>query len=111
MSDRFSPGDRVRTSSHDPAGHTRLPRYARGAVGMALSGKDTGGSQWFVTHSPQPHLDGGYTVFGRVTGGMEVVDRMTVGDRIRSVTIIEGRAATAAPGNSLPARRRPRVRP
>ena len=39
--------------------------YDRGAVGMALSGKDTGGSQWFVTHSPQPHLDGGYTVFGR----------------------------------------------
>jgi cyclophilin family peptidyl-prolyl cis-trans isomerase len=40
--------------------------YDRAAVGMALSGKDTGGSQWFVTHSPQPHLDGGYTVFGRV---------------------------------------------
>ena len=39
--------------------------YGRGAVGMALSGKDTGGSQWFVTHAPQPHLDGGYTVFGR----------------------------------------------
>jgi len=37
--------------------------YERGAVGMALSGKDTGGSQWFVTHSPQPSLDGGYTVF------------------------------------------------
>ncbi len=39
--------------------------FERGTVGMALSGKDTGGSQWFVTHSPQPHLDGGYTVFGR----------------------------------------------
>jgi cyclophilin family peptidyl-prolyl cis-trans isomerase len=47
--------------------------YDRGAVGMALSGKDTGGSQWFVTHAPQPHLDGGYTVFGRVIAGMEVV--------------------------------------
>jgi cyclophilin family peptidyl-prolyl cis-trans isomerase/HEAT repeat protein len=63
--------------------------YARGAVGMALSGKDTGGSQWFVTHSPQPHLDGGYTVFGRVVGGMDVVDRIVRGDRIRSVTITE----------------------
>jgi cyclophilin family peptidyl-prolyl cis-trans isomerase/HEAT repeat protein len=63
--------------------------YARGAVGMALSGKDTGGSQWFVTHSPQPHLDGGYTVFGRVVEGMEVVDRIVRGDRIRSVTITE----------------------
>ena len=67
--------------------------YGRGAVGMALSGKDTGGSQWFVTHSPQPHLDGGYTVFGRVVEGMEVVDRIARGDRIRFVTITETRAA------------------
>ncbi|HWW75403.1 MAG TPA: peptidylprolyl isomerase, partial [Pyrinomonadaceae bacterium] len=59
--------------------------YNRGAVGMALSGKDTGGSQWFVTHSPQPHLDGGYTVFGRVVSGMEVVDRIARGDRMRTV--------------------------
>ncbi|HLM54621.1 MAG TPA: peptidylprolyl isomerase, partial [Pyrinomonadaceae bacterium] len=66
--------------------------YARGAVGMALSGKDTGGSQWFVTHSPQPHLDGGYTVFGNVTAGMDVVDRIARGDRIRSVQIVEGKA-------------------
>ncbi|HEY6121214.1 MAG TPA: peptidylprolyl isomerase, partial [Pyrinomonadaceae bacterium] len=63
--------------------------YDRGAVGMALSGKDTGGSQWFVTHSPQPHLDGGYTVFGRVISGMEVVDALVRGDILRSVTIIE----------------------
>ncbi|HST51935.1 MAG TPA: peptidylprolyl isomerase [Pyrinomonadaceae bacterium] len=63
--------------------------YDRGAVGMALSGRDTGGSQWFVTHSPQPHLDGGYTVFGRVVAGMDVVDRIARGDRIRSVTITE----------------------
>src|SRR5262245_23842610 len=48
--------------------------YARGAVGMALSGKDTGGSQFFITHSPQPHLDGGYTVFGQVVVGMKVVE-------------------------------------
>jgi cyclophilin family peptidyl-prolyl cis-trans isomerase len=66
--------------------------YDRGAVGMALSGRDTGGSQWFVTHSPQPHLDGGYTVFGRVVSGMEVVDRIARGDRIRTITITETRA-------------------
>ncbi len=65
--------------------------YARGAVGMALSGKDTGGSQWFVTHSPQPHLDGGYTVFAHVISGMEVVDAITRGDRIRTVTVTESR--------------------
>jgi len=61
--------------------------YDRAAVGMALSGKDTGGSQWFITHSPQPHLDGGYTVFGRVVDGMEVVDSIVRGDKIQSVTI------------------------
>jgi cyclophilin family peptidyl-prolyl cis-trans isomerase len=54
---------------------------------MALSGKDTGGSQWFVTHAPQPHLDGGYTVFGRVVTGMEVVDRIERGDVVKSITI------------------------
>jgi cyclophilin family peptidyl-prolyl cis-trans isomerase/HEAT repeat protein len=63
--------------------------YERGAVGMALSGKDTGGSQWFVTHSPQSHLDGGYTVFGRVVTGMEVVDSLVRGDLIRSVVVSE----------------------
>jgi len=61
--------------------------YDRAAVGMALSGKDTGGSQWFVTHSPQPHLDGGYTVFGRVVAGMDVVDKIVRGDVIQSVVI------------------------
>jgi cyclophilin family peptidyl-prolyl cis-trans isomerase/HEAT repeat protein len=66
--------------------------YNRGAVGMALSGKDTGGSQWFVTHSPQPHLDGGYTVFGNVVSGMEVVDELQRGDLIRSITISEPRS-------------------
>jgi cyclophilin family peptidyl-prolyl cis-trans isomerase/HEAT repeat protein len=63
--------------------------YERGAVGMALSGKDTGGSQWFVTHSPQPHLDGGYTVFGNVISGMDVVDNIARGDVIRSIAITE----------------------
>jgi cyclophilin family peptidyl-prolyl cis-trans isomerase/HEAT repeat protein len=63
--------------------------YERGAVGMALSGKDTGGSQWFVTHSPQPHLDGGYTVFGRVNEtGMKVVDNIVRGDKVLSIRIL-----------------------
>ncbi len=63
--------------------------YERGAVGMALSGKDTGGSQWFVTHSPQPHLDGGYTVFGRVIRGMDVVDNIARGDTILRMIVNE----------------------
>jgi len=61
--------------------------YDRATLGMALSGKDTGGSQWFVTHAPQPHLDGGYTVFGRVTAGMNVVDKITRGDVVKSISI------------------------
>lgn len=66
--------------------------YERGAVGMALSGKDTGGSQWFATHSPQPHLDGGYTVFGKVNeSDMKIVDNIVRGDKILSVKIVEGK--------------------
>jgi len=64
--------------------------YGRGAVGMALSGKDTGGSQFFITLSPQPHLDGGYTLFGQVVAGMELVDRIRPGDVIERVTLWTG---------------------
>lgn len=62
--------------------------YVRGTVGMALAGKDTGGSQWFVTLSAQPHLEGRYTVFGRVVLGMEVVDALLPGDRIIRVRVV-----------------------
>jgi len=65
---------------------TPLP-YARGAVGMALSGPDTGGSQYFLTLTPQPHLDGHYTVFGMVTGGAHAMDALREGDLIRRITI------------------------
>ena len=60
-------------------------RYATGSVGMALSGADTGGSQFFITHSPQPHLDGVYTVFGRVVAGFDVLTTIAQGDDIRSI--------------------------
>jgi cyclophilin family peptidyl-prolyl cis-trans isomerase/HEAT repeat protein len=68
--------------------------YLRGTVGMALAGKDTGGSQYFITHSPQPHLDGRYTVFGSVVNGMDVVDRITQWDVVRRVRIWDGVTAT-----------------
>ncbi len=55
-------------------------------VGMASSGKDTEGSQFFITHSPQPHLDGKYTVFGTVIEGFDVVDNIQIGDKIESIT-------------------------
>jgi HEAT repeat protein/cyclophilin family peptidyl-prolyl cis-trans isomerase len=64
--------------------------YLRGTVGMALDWEDTGGSQFFITHSPQPHLDARYTVFGRVVSGMDVVDRLQQWDQIRTVRIWDG---------------------
>lgn len=57
-------------------------RYDEPVLGMALSGPDTGTSQWFLTLSPQPHLDGGYTVFGRVVGGVEALRQILQGDTL-----------------------------
>jgi cyclophilin family peptidyl-prolyl cis-trans isomerase len=64
--------------------------YVRGTVGMALAWKDTGGSQFFITHSPQPHLDARYTAFGQVVNGMDVVDRLQQGDVIQRVRVWDG---------------------
>jgi len=61
--------------------------YDVGAVGMARAARDTGGSQWFVTLTPQPHLVGDYTLFGRVSHGMHVVKALQQGDHIQSVRI------------------------
>jgi cyclophilin family peptidyl-prolyl cis-trans isomerase len=63
--------------------------YKTGSVGMASAGKDTEGTQWFITHSPTPHLDGRYTIFAEVIEGMDVVQRTEVGDEIIDVTIPE----------------------
>ncbi|UII22583.1 peptidylprolyl isomerase [Fulvivirga ligni] len=62
-------------------------RYQDGSVGMASAGKDTEGTQWFITHSPTPHLDGRYTIFAQVTEGMDVVHQIEVGDLIQSVEV------------------------
>jgi cyclophilin family peptidyl-prolyl cis-trans isomerase len=61
--------------------------FDRGAVGVASAGKDTEGCQFFITHSPQPHLDGRYTVFAKVVAGMDVVDKIQIGDEILSITL------------------------
>jgi peptidyl-prolyl cis-trans isomerase B (cyclophilin B) len=54
---------------------------------MAHAGKDTGGSQFFICHTPQPHLDRVHTVFGQVTSGMDLVNAMQQGDVIRSIRV------------------------
>ena len=64
-----------------------LVNFERGMVGVASAGKDTEGCQFFITHSPQPHLDGRYTIFARVVAGMDVVDRIQIGDDILSITL------------------------
>jgi len=58
-----------------------------GYVGMASAGNHTECTQFFITHSPTPHLDGEYTIFARVTGGMDVVYASRVGDRIKKVNL------------------------
>jgi cyclophilin family peptidyl-prolyl cis-trans isomerase/HEAT repeat protein len=80
-----------------------LQKYTRGAVGMALSGPDTGGSQFFITHSPQPHLDGGYTIFARVYEGMNgVIDQVERGDAVQTITIDEHPPVGSAELQSVP---------
>lgn len=64
-------------------------RYKEGSIGMASAGKDTEGTQWFITHSPTPHLNGKYTIFAEVVSGIEVVHRLQVGDAILSITKID----------------------
>ncbi len=63
-------------------------QYGEGTIGIASAGKDTEGSQFFITHSPQPHLDGRYTIIGRVTEGMAVVRALQRDDRIFDVRVL-----------------------
>ena len=65
-------------------------KHERGVISMANSGANTNGSQFFITHAPQPHLNGKHTVFGKVTSGIEVVDTIKQGDKI-----IKARAVVA----------------
>ncbi len=60
-----------------------------GYVGMASAGKDTESTQWFVTHTPTPHLDGKYTIFGKVIDGMDVVNKILLGDYIEKAEILK----------------------
>jgi len=64
-------------------------QYLEGYVGMASAGKDTETCQWFITHCPTPHLDGHYSIFGKVIEGMEVVHKIEMNDHVTKVEFIE----------------------
>jgi cyclophilin family peptidyl-prolyl cis-trans isomerase/HEAT repeat protein len=82
-------GDGYGSEDYSIRSEFSLVRYKTGSVGMASAGKDTEGTQWFITHSPTPHLDGGYSVFAETNSGMNVVDLIEVGDQIISATLVD----------------------
>ncbi|WP_064093292.1 peptidylprolyl isomerase [Rossellomorea aquimaris] len=64
-------------------------KHEAGSLSMAHAGKDTGGSQFFIVHDPQPHLNGVHTVFGKVTSGMDIVNSMRNGDVMEKVEVFD----------------------
>lgn len=64
-------------------------KHVRGVIAMAHAGKDTGGSQFYITYDAFPHLDGIHTVFGKVIEGLDLVDEVAQGDKMASVKVFE----------------------
>lgn len=67
---------------------TNTTKHAKGVLSMAHAGKNTGGSQFFICYGPQPHLDGVHTVFGKVISGMELIDSVRQGDKMKEVKVV-----------------------
>jgi len=67
--------------------HRNVHKHVEGTLSMAHAGKNTGGSQFFICHAPQPHLDGKHTVFGQVTAGLEVIHAIRQQDLVESIRV------------------------
>ncbi|MEJ1236744.1 peptidylprolyl isomerase [Chryseolinea sp. T2] len=80
-------GDGFGSENYSIRSEFSLRRYKTGSVGLASSGKDTESVQWFITHSPTPHLDGAYTIFAEVVDGMDIVHQLEVGDKILNIEL------------------------
>ncbi|TAF31431.1 MAG: peptidylprolyl isomerase [Cytophagales bacterium] len=63
--------------------------YETGVLGLASAGKDTESCQWFFTHCPTPHLDGRYTIFGKIIIGQYVIDQLEIGDKIKKIEVLD----------------------
>ncbi|MFB5266021.1 peptidylprolyl isomerase [Paenibacillus enshidis] len=68
---------------------TNTTKHEKGVLSMAHAGRNTGGSQFFICYAPQPHLDGVHTVFGKVISGMEHIDAVKQGDKMKEVTVFD----------------------
>ena len=68
---------------------TNTTKHTKGVLSMAHAGRNTGGSQFFIVYEPQPHLDGVHTVFGKVVKGMEFIEGVKQGDKMKSVSVFD----------------------
>jgi cyclophilin family peptidyl-prolyl cis-trans isomerase len=82
-------GDGMGSTDYTLRSEFRLHSYSTGSVGMASAGPDTESCQWFITHIPTPHLEGRYTIFAHVVEGLEVANKLTIGDRILNITLTD----------------------
>jgi peptidyl-prolyl cis-trans isomerase B (cyclophilin B) len=69
--------------------NARKHTHVRGTLSMAHAGKNTGGSQFFLVRAPQHHLDGKHTIFGKIIEGLEIIDKLSDGDKMKRVSITE----------------------